>query len=166
MVTGARRLRFLRLLRARVSLYAVHFLPDVHPEVGKSVEVARVLGLTPETWLRQAGGRLVGLSAGAPAGTALDRLRHRMGEPLASPAAAWASRGATTSGKAVGRTRQTLASVAGAVARGELQRTVCHPVKEAELGVVLGGRRLTKTVGLKTLACSLGTVWVEAPIGL
>ncbi len=172
----ARKLR--RLLQSNVNLYAAHLALDAHPEVGNNVELARLFGLSVDSWFCNIKGTDIGVICPAPKGLTLDALLSVIKETLAveprvlAHGPAGLRRVAIVSGGGVSHAFEAAALGADTFITGETSHSHFYDALHYGMNIIFAGHYATETVGLRALGRHLGakfgleTVFYDLPTGM
>lgn len=155
-VVGIKQRRLKTLLSNDISLLAYHLPLDVHPEVGNSIQLARVLGLTVEGALEPDNPRSVGLvgSLEPPLSPSdfMQRVRSSLGrEPLMIEGPDLIKRIAWCTGGAQGYIEQAVAAGVDAYLTGEVSEPTVHIARENGLSFFAAGHHATERYGVQAL---------------
>jgi dinuclear metal center YbgI/SA1388 family protein len=160
-VRGPRRTRLALALGHDLNLYAYHLPLDAHPQLGNNAQLARVLGLQPDTnadgvprtcgpdnliWL----GRAPGIDTlGALAARAAERL-GRTPQVIGDPAQP-ATRIAWCTGAAQSMLADAVDAGAQAYLTGEISEPTVHLARETGVGFIGAGHHATERYGVQAL---------------
>jgi dinuclear metal center YbgI/SA1388 family protein len=145
------------LLRHNINLYAAHLALDAHPEVGNNVELARLLGVTPEDWWCVARGMPIGVIGLVAPGTTLEELVGRIvqlvgTDPVVLPhGPEQPQRVAIVSGSAAGHAGEAAAAGADTLITGETSHVHFWAGSDHAMNVIFAGHYATETVGVQAL---------------
>jgi dinuclear metal center YbgI/SA1388 family protein len=156
-LTGYRRARVARLIRADISLFAFHLPLDVHPELGNNARLGLRLGLQRTGSLDRAGLLAVGDVPQGPAGPttlaafarqvarALDREPLVVGDPERPlRRAAWCTGGGQ-------RYIEEAWPFADVFITGEVSEQTVHVARECGIGLVCAGHHATERYGVQAV---------------
>ncbi|HEY0295935.1 MAG TPA: Nif3-like dinuclear metal center hexameric protein [Bordetella sp.] len=164
-VRGPRRTRLALALAHDINLFAYHLPLDAHPRLGNNAQLARVLGLAPDT---DADGRprtcgpdgLVWLGT-APGLATLGRLAERVAQRLnrtplvVGDADQPIGRVAWCTGGAQGFLDAAIEAGADAYLTGEASEPTVHLARETGTGFLAAGHHATERYGVQALGCAV-----------
>jgi len=166
------------LIKADVSLYAVHLALDAHPEVGNNAVLARLLGIEVTDWWAKAKGNPVGMLGEAPAGLQFKEFLSRVNKVLGVQARTAAhgpqsvKRIGIVSGGGAGQVGEAAALGIDTYLTGEATHTHFWDAAAYGVNVIYAGHYATETVGVKALGAHLAakfglkTEFLDFPTGL
>ena len=157
-LTGVKRERIARLLRAGIGLFAYHLPLDAHPEVGNNAQLAARLGVGIERWAGEDGLIALGrLSAPATLGgfaaavtLAVGRTPQVFGDP-GRPV----ERVGLCTGAAQGHFGQAVDLGVDVYVTGEVSEPQYHLAAESGVGFVAAGHHATEVFGVQALGAHL-----------
>lgn len=167
-----------RLVQANMNLYAAHLALDAHPDVGNNVELARLLGLTVESWFCNIKGTDIGVICPVPKGLTLDDLVGSVKAQLAveprvlAHGPSTARRVAIVSGGGIAHAAEAASLGADTFLTGETSHSHFYAALDLGLNVIFAGHYATETVGLRALGRHLGArfgleiVFYDLPTGM
>ena len=178
LITGVHARRVETLLRAGVSLYAVHLPLDLHPTLGHNARLAAELGLRSRRPFGKDHNILIGFSGALPRPLPLPALVARVTRVLGAPPLRVLAHGPRLTrriGCVSGGAAHLLAQAAEAgldtYLTGETRHAAFHEARELRLNVIFGGHYATEVPGLKALSAhlrrrlGLQTVLLDLPTG-
>lgn len=176
-IVGVMHKRIASLIKADMSLYAVHLPLDCHQEVGNNVQLARLLDLKVTGRFADYHGVVIGTLAQAEKPLRRDQLIAHIEKTLGTSVDVLpfgpdhVRRVGIVSGEAAGFAEDAKRSGCDTLLTGETSHTAYHPAKEAGVNVIYGGHYATETVGLKALNQHLrdkfliSSKFISAPTG-
>ena len=173
----ARRYRKLKLLLDHnIAVYSAHIPLDIHPEVGNSVRLARVLGIEVEGWFGEHRGVLLGVwgRLGLGRKELAARLEQVLGGPvrLLPGGPERVERAGVVTGAGGELIEAAVAAGLDAYVTGEGRHHSYFDAMEGGINVYYGGHYATETWGVRALAEHLssrfGLPWefLDQPTGL
>ncbi len=176
-IVGNLHKRITALIKADLSLYAVHLPLDCHPEVGNNVVLARLLGLEIAGRFGDYHGVIIGTIARSEKPLRrdglVDNINKRLGVEVDllpfGPADVRCV--GIISGDAAQFAEDAKRSGCDTLITGETSHSAYHPAKEAGINLIYGGHYATETVGLRELAghvrdnLDLSCKFISAPTG-
>jgi dinuclear metal center YbgI/SA1388 family protein len=156
-LTGIKRKRIKTLMEHDISLIAYHLPLDAHPELGNNVQLAKVLGLSPDAALTRQNNHDMGLLAQLPvpvsgadfAALLTARLQR---EPLhIAGSDAPITRVAWCTGAAQGYIEQAVTAGADAYISGEISEPTVHSAREHGIHYFAAGHHATERYGVQAL---------------
>lgn len=145
------------LLRYNINLYAAHLALDAHPEVGNNAELARLLGVSPDSrWCVPRDTPIGVLGAVAP-GTTREQLVTRTTQILGAAPVVLPhgperlEKVAIVSGSAAGYAGEAAAAGADTLITGETSHAHYWAASDYGLNVIFAGHYATETVGVQAL---------------
>lgn len=169
--------RIAALIKADLSLYAVHLPLDCHQEVGNNVELARLLGLENLGRFADYHGVTIGTLTRSEKPLHRDDLIDNIEKVLEVKVdllpfgPANIQRIGIISGGAARFAEEAKRSGCDALVTGETSHSAYHHAKEARINLIYGGHYATETVGLKALnqhlssEFSIPSKFIPAPTG-
>jgi len=169
--------RISRLIRADLSLYAVHLPLDCHPEVGNNAELARLLGFDVVDAFAAYKGTAVGTvvipQKPLRRSTLLKRMKTALGvEPeVLAFGPETIRRAALLSGGGAMFAEEARRAGCDTLVTCETSHSAYHMAKESGINLIFGGHYATETVGLRALERHLKkrypitTRFISAPTG-
>jgi len=164
-VRGPRRTRLALTLAHDLNLFAYHLPLDAHPQLGNNAQLARILGLAPETGAdglpRTCGpDNLIWLGA-APGLATLGELAERVAQHLnrtpltiGDPAKP-IRRVAWCTGAAQGFLDGAIEAGADAYITGEASEPTVHLARETDTGFICAGHHATERYGVQALGAAI-----------
>jgi dinuclear metal center YbgI/SA1388 family protein len=164
-VRGPRRTRLALTLANNLNLYAYHLPLDAHPQWGNNAQLARVLGLVPETGpegspLTCGLAGLVWLGASADINT-LGQLTQRVHERLQRQPLVIGDvnkpvrRIAWCTGAAQGMLADAIDADVDAYITGEISEPAVHLARETGVGFISAGHHATERYGVQALGAEI-----------
>ncbi|MCO5186086.1 MAG: Nif3-like dinuclear metal center hexameric protein [Anaerolineae bacterium] len=156
-IAGPLGARVRALINHGINLYAAHLPLDAHPEVGNNAELARLLGLTVETWWCEAQGTKIGVLGDLAAATPLAQLIDRVNVELNTDARVLAHGSADVqtvaivSGFGIEHIAEASALGADTFITGETSHASYWAAADFGMNVIFAGHYATETVGVKAL---------------
>ncbi|MGD8569950.1 MAG: Nif3-like dinuclear metal center hexameric protein [Gammaproteobacteria bacterium] len=156
-ITGIKKHRLARLLKADVSLLAYHLPLDAHPEYGNNARLARLLGLTAEGRFGRGPGDELGvygvLEKPMSAEAFGQHLQDRLGRaPLHIPGAGSDIRTvAWCTGAAQSYIEQAVSTGVDAFVSGEISEQTVHVARETGIHYFAAGHHATERYGVQAL---------------
>jgi dinuclear metal center YbgI/SA1388 family protein len=169
--------RIAALIKADLSLYAVHLPLDCHQEIGNNVELARLLDLKVVGRFGDYHGVIIGTLAHCEKPLRRERLTDNINKRLEVEVdllpfgPAEVRNVGIISGEAAKFAEDARRSGCDTLITGESSHTAYHMAKEAGINVIYGGHYATETVGLRALAehlrqtLNLSCKFISAPTG-
>lgn len=156
-ITGLKRTRLNKLLAHDISLIAYHLPLDAHPELGNNVQLARLLGLTPDGPLEPGNPRSIGNTATLARPVAVDDFAVHVetmlgrvpqviaGGPTHIRRIGWCT------GAAQSYIEKAVALGLDAYLSGEISEPTVHVAREAGIHYFACGHHATERYGVKAL---------------
>ena len=175
-VTGRRFRRLKALLDHDVALYSAHIPLDVHPDVGNNAVLARLLGVSHQTWFGDYRGIPLGVAGALE--IPRERLVEQLDQQLATTARlipggpAEVRRVGVITGAAGDRIRSAMEAGCDTFVTGEGVHHTYFDAMELGVNVIYAGHYATEQVGVKALgehtAGRFGLPWTfhDHPTGL
>lgn len=145
------------LLRHGINLYAAHLPLDAHPQVGNNAELARLLGLTVDSWWYEANHTPLGVLGAAPPGATLAKLVSQIEGTLDTKVVLLAhgpeqpAQIAIVSGAGAAAVAEAHAAGADTLITGETAHAHYWAASDYQMNVIFAGHYATETVGVKAL---------------
>lgn len=145
------------LLRHGINLYAAHLPLDAHPEVGNNAELARLLGLSVDSWWYEANKTPLGVLGAAPPGTTLANLVSQIEITLDTKVVLLAhgpeqpARIAIVSGAGAAGVAEARDAGADTLITGETSHAHYWAASDYHMNIIFAGHYATETVGVKAL---------------
>jgi dinuclear metal center YbgI/SA1388 family protein len=155
-VIGQKHRRLKLLLEHDVSLFAYHLPLDMHAEFGNNVQLARLLGLRPDSHFGEDNLGWLGVTDDAAidsVGALMQRIEQRLGRApllIGNPAQKIGNIGWCT-GAAQGLLTDAIAAGADAYLSGEISEPTVHLARETGVAYLACGHHATERYGVKAL---------------
>jgi dinuclear metal center YbgI/SA1388 family protein len=158
-ITGQKKLRLARLLRADISLFAFHLPLDAHTTLGNNTQLGRVLDFTPTGVFGDAGrGAPLGMVADLVRPLSLSTIRSRIAkrldrQPLViGDPKRQVKKLAWCTGAAQDMLQEAIDAGADAFISGEISERTTHLAREMGVAYIAAGHHATERYGV----CALG----------
>jgi dinuclear metal center YbgI/SA1388 family protein len=155
-VIGQKHRRLKLLLEQDVSLFAYHLPLDMHAEFGNNVQLARLLGLRPDSHFGEDNLGWLGVTDDAAidsVGALMQRIEQRLGRApllIGNPAQKIGNIGWCT-GAAQGLLADAIAAGADVYLSGEISEPTVHLARETGVAYLACGHHATERYGIKAL---------------
>ena len=176
-IVGVMHKRIASLIKADMSLYAIHLPLDCHQEIGNNVQLAKLLGMEVTGRFADYHGVIIGTLARTEKPLRRDRLMDNIKKTLGAKVdllpfgPGTVRRLGIISGDAATFAEDAKRSGCDTLLTGETSHTAYHMAKEAGINLICGGHYATETVGLRALdehlrdIFSISSKFISAPTG-